>query len=213
MAEKPILFSTPMVKAILEGRKTHTRRIIKGMGNIWHYGHLLGDWGLSEEPYIKDGVLHWELQTDVDDSGVFKQNLPYQPGDILWVRETFSIAMESEDFVKGIKKTHYSYRADNFNWGNTKWRPSIHMPRSAARLFLKVTSVRVERLQDTTEEDAKAEGVEPITPGYADGRPSYLWAFRDLWRSTIKKQDIDRYGWEASPWVFVYEFERIGHYL
>lgn len=175
MATKPILFNTEMVRAILDGRKSCTRRLVKPEPQ--------GYFEVSEEPlYIYD-----------TDGNQGKITPPYQSSDILYVRESYS------ELTFG-----YVYKADGENidhLGNViKWHPSIHMPKEAARIWLKVTDVRVERLQDMTDDDAEAEGCFDYT--------STALGFPDVWDSTIKKSDLDRYGWDASPWVWVIEFER-----
>jgi hypothetical protein len=117
---------------------------------------------------------------------------PYQPGDILWVRETWS----------RMETGQYLYKADNEKPVSfLGWRPSIHMPREAARIFLRVTGVRVERLQDISYADVIAEG---IPYGHAEHTK-----FRAVWESTLKPKDRPTYGWEANPWVWALEFERI----
>ena len=131
--------------------------------------------------------------------------LPYQQGDILYVRETW---------CKGFwmnEKERYYYKADDNDF-HCVWHPSIHMPKEAARIWLKVKDVRVERLQDITEDGAKAEGA-----NWKNGK-NFGWEekmnrtaierFAEIWNSTIKKSDRDRYGWNANPWVWVIEFER-----
>lgn len=197
MAIKPILFNTEMVRAILDGRKSCTRRLVKPEPQ--------GYFEVSEEPlYIYD-----------TDGNQGKITPPYQPSDILYVRESYS------ELTFG-----YVYKADGENidhLGNViKWHPSIHMPKEAARIWLKVTDVRVERLQEITEEQACMEGTDPWDeacyenngwhPAFSDpdsgGDPNMIDGFHKLWNSTIKKSDIDRYGWDASPWVWVIEFER-----
>lgn len=165
----PVLFNTDMVLAILDGRKTVTRRIVKQHGEKRTYS-------------------------------------PYNPGDILYVRETWS------EWTDG-----YVYKAwtspfpqpgrypDKF----MKWHPSIHMPKEAARIWLRVTDVRVERLQDMTGQDILKEGVNcHVHPEahYFDGNQKMMFA--ELWDSTVKKTDLDHYGWDADPWVWVIEFER-----
>ena len=120
---------------------------------------------------------------------------PYSPGDILYVRETFF-----RDVGRYLYKANYSDTEKFYRDGKEvaiKWRPSIHMPREAARIFLRVTDVRVERLQDIDDDGVAAEGFEIGAP------------FDELWDSTIKKADHALYGWEANPWVWVIEFERI----
>ena len=137
----------------------------------------------------------------------------YQPGDILYVRETWSKG--SLDY----NKEQYYYRADN-NKFCCRWHPAIHMPKEAARIWLKVTDVRVERLQDITEEQAKAEGAvqcyeelspsenQPVIYIASDGKGYYVLGFKSIWNPTIKEKDLTHYGWDANPWVWVIEFLR-----
>ena len=179
MAEKPILFNTAMVRAILDGRKTQTRRLVKPI----------------KSHYVMDGKP--------------TNNPPCNPGDILWVRETWQ---RSFDFGGW----QYEYRADYEDDDPLRlygmyvtWRPSIHMPREAARLFLRVTGVRCERLQDMTPEDcANDGGFEPEAVKVVGIAP----LFGTLWDSTLRKDAIKRWGWDANPWVFVISFERIFDY-
>lgn len=129
--------------------------------------------------------------------------IPFIVGQILYVRETFWQSPNGE----------YTYKSDYNQAERLTWHPSIHMPREAARIFLRVTDVRVERLQDITEEQAQAEGAKGwmvATDRDWDKNPNHLIAFRHLWDSTIKKGDRALYGWDASPWVWVIEFERCG---
>lgn len=244
---KPILFNTEMVRAISEDRKTETRRCIKPQptyssndGFSWK-GTA---YGTDLPPTIKGAAYN------------FLCVAPYEPGDILYVRETWQNVYDTEwdrdknqevkirDIISNfddISKTcvglstewstpmmkprnkYYVYKADGIEntdekW-SLRWRPSIHMPKEAARIFLKVTDVRMERLQEITEEQARSEGVESPFD-YADnddfweltGRnklPADVAAFSALWDSTIKKSNIDTGGWEANPWVWVIEFERM----
>lgn len=204
---KSILFNTAMVQAILEGRKTATRRAIKpqpagelrpmGAGSCWP--------GCFEAP---------------GEERIYRP--PYQPGDVLYVRETWA------EMPYG-----YVYRADEEEpegWEvDDCWRPSIHMPRAAARIFLRVTTVKTARLQEVEKEDVLREGVEPK---YYAGGCKCAWAFEgclekpcanrdgyidlchwmpfsELWDKTVKPADRAVYGWEANPWVWVIEFERI----
>lgn len=193
MATKPILFNTEMVRAILDGRKSCTRRLVKPEPQ--------GYFEVSEEPlYIYD-----------TDGKQGKITPPYQPGDILYVRESYS------ELSFG-----YVYKADGENidhLGNViKWHPSIQMPKEAARIWLKVTDVRVERLQEIDEDGAVREGIPQSAckncngafgcDACADEGYNEIDAFAELWDSTIKKSDLDRYGWDASPWVWVIGFER-----
>lgn len=192
---KPILFNTEMVKAILDGRKTVTRRAIKGLGNIWHINKLLGDWALSVDPYIENSKLYWRLQTDVDDSRLFKANIPYQVGDILYVKETWNINYGGYNYFASLPKR----MAEQY-----KWKPSIHMPKEAARIFLSVKDVRVERLQDITEEEAEKEGAKAYGSNNCSGTSARI-AFAEIWDGATKSE----YEWRNNPWVWVIEFERI----
>lgn len=182
MEMKPILFNTEMVRAILEGRKTVTRRVIKTQHKN-AYGFYVCRNKASEIVGICD---YDEDETMFDDYS----NPPYQVGDVLYVRETFA----------QVAKYTFWYRATApKGCENILWRPSIHMPKEAARIFLKVTDVRVGRLQDMTIDDVHHEGVS-ITRGFED--------FTKLWDSTIKKENLHLYGWGANPYVWVIEFER-----
>lgn len=217
MASKPILFSTPMVQAILEGRKTMMRRVIKKIPNHMHCGKNIMDWDLSGVGELKEGVLEFSVQCDVDDFYTDYAVASYRPGDILWVRETWS-RDESGEYVY---RTNYgTTEDDSFPPSMFKWHPSIHMPREAARIFLRVTNVRVERLQEITEEDATAEGISWLDEacysnnGWAPtlydpdsgGSPVFRDGFTALWDSINAKRG---YGWGTNPWVWVIEFERV----
>jgi len=192
MKEIPILFSTAMVRAIIDGRKTVTRRVCKCPVS------------LIEELKEVDGFAWF------GNCGVWKSEMPYQVGDTLWVRETWC---NIEDDIH--YKADYIYRADglyeNDYW--LKWRPSIHLPRKAARLFLRVTDVRAERLQDITNEDAIKEGVGFYTPRFetdiatsASESTTARTKFCSLWDSLNARRG---YGWDANPWVFRVGFEKI----
>lgn len=199
MAIKPILFNTEMVRAILDRRKVCTRRIIK------------------PQPTGEYATILAEIA-------------PYQPGDILYVRETFAWCpcwdcgfdtipngCRHPVIYDSKKREHgcYMYRAsceDNEYPSADTWHPSIHMPKEAGRIWLKVTDVRVERLQEISEDGAKAEGA-----NFKNGKNvgfeekmnrTAIERFTEIWNSTIKKSDLDRYGWDANPWVWVIEFER-----
>ena len=216
MAEKPILFNTEMVKAIMEGRKTQTRRVIRFPDGTTG---RLPECGARDYIYYPGGIKY----------------PPYQAEDVLWVRETWCRIGNP----KAGRPMHYCYRADMEEPSKDDmgfmalWKPSIHMPKDAARLFLRVKDVRMERLQYMSEEDAISEGYSGICPGahtvyFSDGyaEPCHVggeechygyWycnhsipeAFgRDIWDGTIKPADLPRYGWEANPWVWAYEFER-----
>lgn len=195
---KPILFNTEMVRAILDGRKTVTRRVLKNQDeNAFDY-----EWNYKND--VKDDV---DLICDRNGEIYALANKPpCHTGDILYIRETWErfdcchcegdsngFCLKQPDEKEGC----YMYRASDEIWGDAKWHPSIHMPKEAARIFLRVTDVRVERLQDCGNAQAKDEG---FTCGSQ---------FARLWDTTIKKSDLDRYGWAANPWVWVIEFERV----
>ena len=206
MAIKPILFNTEMVRAILDGRKTCTRRLVRFLP--------------GENPqwtgYIKDGLM---LYNGKNEPCIRKA--PYQPGDILYVRETWehfeccccegdehgNCYREPQQSVLNKSCGCYMYRATDEIYGDARWHPSIHMPKEAARIWLKVTDVRVERLQDITSEQIGREGVEVEYPHVLNGEEK-RYAFSTLWNSTIKKSDLGQHGWDANPWVWVIEFER-----
>lgn len=190
MAIKPILFNMKMVREILDGRKSCTRRIVK---------HDVG--AILNSPYHRENP-------DVDDKQIISKLCipPYQPGDILYVRETWKKAPNGYYYYEDWQKNDIA--------DITKWHPSIHMPKEAARIWLKVTDVRVERLQDITEDGAKAEGAIDNRGFIHSPENEYdrihtaREHFIEIWNSTIKKSDIDCYGWDANPWVWVIEFER-----
>lgn len=194
MKEHPILFSTEMVKAILDRRKTQTRRVItpqppKGYsyrGN--EYNPLLPKF---DSHYWMDGYAMWRPAT-----------CPYgQPGDMLWVRETFGVIQYDQTVIyKADCDIEGLEAASNY----LKWKPSIHMPRWASRINLEVTNIRVERVQDISMEDSIAEG---ITPDFYN-RTALCWWYEfygDLWDSINKKRG---YGWYLNPWVRVIEFKQ-----
>lgn len=190
MAIKPILFNTEMVRAILEGRKSCTRRLVKPQPDEKHTYPLGFVTDSTEKKEV--GCFGFAANEYGGSIQCVKPPYRYAPGDILYVRETW----------KKAPKGYYYYE----DWQRndiadvTKWKPSIYMPKEAARIWLKVTDVRVERLQDMTDDDAEAEGCFDYT--------STALGFFDVWDSTIKKSDLDRYGWNANPWVWVIEFER-----
>lgn len=190
MRERPILFNTEMVKAILEGRKTCTRRAIKFSSGMT--GRPIGKAGDSSNPL---GVMY---------PGGIKRP-PYQRGDILYVRETWCSAYDGEKYFYLADKLTNREERSLLNYDDVKWHPSIHMPKEAARIWLKATDVRVERLQEITETQAQAEG---CNSGLLTGPCTARGQFENLWNSTIKKPDADKYGWSANPWVWVIEFER-----
>lgn len=227
MAIKPILFNTEMVRAILDMRKSCTRRLVRflpGKNPQW-------------TGYIRNGLMLYNGRNEP-----CIKRAPYQPGDILYVRETWRVGawdifnqMIAFDYKDGTcgeltyihdrelfdrlvnqsrndaRQAKCEYNGADFVWEKGKspcrWHPSIHMPKEAARIWLKVTDVRVERLQEITSEQICREGVEVEYPHVLNGEEK-RYAFSRLWDSTIKKSDLDRYGWNASPWVWVIEFER-----
>ena len=183
---KPILFNTAMVRAILAGRKTQTRRLVKPQPDTYSF---------TGREYIFDS----------DDC----PKPPCKTGDVLYVRETWApgctFATEGKIF----------YKADDDAGDNIlRWCPSIHMPKEAARIFLRVTDVLVERLQTISLENCISEGAvkKPNITKRGDLvlHSRYRNEFAVLWNSTIKPTDRDRYGWDANPWVWVICFERIG---
>lgn len=209
---KPILFNSEMVRAILDGRKTTTRRIIKP-----HYCN--DEYGFNV--WYNEETKRYVVEKYDEDERDFEQtryiNSPYEVGDVLYVRETWQCFNPYSD-------KEYVYKATNdcSDVINMKWHPSIHMPKEAARIFLKVTGVRAERLQALNNEDALKEGLllpchrenedcsayEHCAVDYKGGKGSCIEKFINLWDSTVKKSDLDRYGWNANPFVWIIEFER-----
>lgn len=191
MAIKSIHINTDgSVRAILDGRKSCTRRIMKPQLTA-HYG----------TQYAKP---------------------PYQPGDILYVRETWEhfdcCSCEGDEHGNCPKEPQksvidkrgygcYMYRATDEISGDAKWHPPRYMPKEAARIWIKVTDVRVERLQEITIDDIRNEGLSSMAV-HAGDMEIAIEEWKNLWNSTIKKSDLDRYGWGANPWVWVIEFER-----
>lgn len=222
---KPILFNTEMVRAIRCGTKTVTRRPCKikinGGNPVTH-----GLCDIAEYPETNiDGLCANFYDNEHFYKGYAK--LPYKVDDILYVRETwvrselgYFYRADSEKIeIPGLNgTTQFFGKADGL-----KWHPSIHMPKEAARIFIRVTDVRVERLQDITEEQAIREGIYRITAGLDCEYYTYkstpklgeVWdtpvnCFKfKLWDGTIKKSDLDRYGWNANPWVGVITFEKL----
>lgn len=272
MKERPIPFSGPMVRAIFDGRKTQTRRVVNFPLNVLHFGgnpvKLFGDWPLSEVGEFKDGYLEWECQSDVDDTVTDRTRCPYGvPGDRLWVREAWKVGAwrgdgrmaldylaspeidqtpwlnpPQDQFMK-LKSQSYEDCDRALSAGSAdiwegeeslyEWqaghspcrrRPSRFMPRWASRIDLEITAVRVERVQEISEEDAFHEGGElPTCPAcgytYWDcrlhgdhrlcGRPEPLSAipnFATLWDSINAKRGFP---WALNPWVWVIEFRRL----
>jgi hypothetical protein len=218
MTERGILFSAPMVRALLDGTKTQTRRVVKRQP--WascsiEEGHE------GESPFVYSALHGAGPGCDVEESRT-PCRCPYgQPGDRLWVRETFmdlqGTGVEHRD--PAGQRQRYAFAADcppgssgdeaRKDYG-LKWKPSIHMPRTASRILLEIVSVHVERLQDISETDARAEGVkieDRHTVGYCAGEflPPSIRAYRELWENMNGADS-----WDANPWVWVVEFRRIG---
>lgn len=215
--ERPILFSGPMVRALLAGRKTQTRRVVKPQppATAVDAGHIM-----SGNP-ASNGVWLWLDSTELMDASPIGDGFrcPYGvPADRLWVKETHAIVPRTAYAMsEGVQQT---LRPDDEHdaaiyaagWERSRpgrWRPSIHMPRWASRLTLAITDVRVERLQDITAADAHAEGCDPVhmQPGGATGNPSDGWldyreGYRSLWNQ-INGPD----SWDANPWVWAITFD------
>jgi hypothetical protein len=199
MTERGILFSGAMVRALLDGSKTQTRRAVK-MPPSWDC-IVYADWGNGWWPYRSD-----DGESPNYDNNEIPLRCPYgQPGDRLWVRETWA---PHPDFPESVHRG--VYRADpECKYDVPRWRPSIHMPRWASRILLEIVSVRVERLQDIGDVDSHAEGVtieDRHMGGYCAGEflPPSVRAYRELW------EQINGAGsWAANPWVWVVEFKRV----
>lgn len=205
---RPILFNSDMVRAILERRKTVTRRVIKDTDDSMYAGLC----GLGPGLFDKK-------------TGLRVKEPYYRLGDILYVRETWGFNpctrcanacnTPAPDKYKGapgcfVYRTDYGTTEDDtFPPSMHKWHPSIHMPKEAARIWIKVTDVRVERLQKITLDQIEKEGVKTEFPHVLNGQEKQ-YAFSQLWDSTVDKLNIDCYGWTANPWVWVIEFERCG---
>ena len=216
MAIKPILYNTEMVRAILDGRKTCTRRLVKPQPDEKHTYPL----GFVTDSTEKKNVGCFGFGIDEYGGSIqyVKPPYGYVPGDILYVRETWKKAPNGYYYYEDWQRNDIA--------DVTKWKPSIHMPKEAARIWLKVADVRVERLQEMKPVDVIKEGAYPDcwdclnTYGESGSQCCYgteeqcsqcdevMMEWEKLWNSTIKKSDIDRYGWGANPWVWVIEFER-----
>jgi hypothetical protein len=192
MAIKPILFNTEMVRAILDGRKTCTRRICKDANEC-----TVPDMEFYNADKRTYAVHNFADKEQMEQLSTAERTCPICTGDILYVRETWKEAPKGYYYYEDWQKDDIA--------DVTKWKPSIHMPKEAARIWLKVTNVRVERLQEITEVQAQAEG---CNSGLLTGACTARGQFEDLWNSTVKKSDIDRYGWDANPYVWVISFER-----
>lgn len=227
MAIKPILFNTEMVRAILDGRKTCTRRICKDANE-----YTVPDMDFYNADRRTYAVHNFADKEQMEQLSTAERTCPICPGDVLYIRETWTEecgkyyyrADYDSDYLDPCETLSGGYQAscrnhpgcDGCMATSTRihWHPSIHMPKEAARIWLKVTDVRVERLQDVTEDGAKAEGAIDNRGFIHSPENEYdrIHTARDhfikIWNSTIKKSDIDRYGWDANPYVWVIEFER-----
>ena len=196
MKERPILFSAPMVRAILSGSKSQTRRVVKPQPPA--NAHQVETW---HHPDTKPRFFTWTTAGEISDQWE-PLPCPYgQPGEKLWVRETWMDLLGTGIERKTGDHGRYAYAADTppGSYGDDqrkayglKWRPSIHMPRAASRITLEVTDVRVERLRDVSESDARAEGVQSVAE------------FKELWASINGPSS-----WDANPWVWVVEVKRV----
>ena len=220
MPIKPILFnkqiSTEMVRAILDGRKTCTRRICKDANEC-----TVPDMEFYNADKRTYAVHNFADKEQMEQLSIAERTCPICPGDILYVRETWKKAPNGYYYYEDWQKDDIA--------DVTKWKPSIHMPKEAARIWLKVTDVRVERLQDITEDGVWDEGFKFKPPcltrvsadghtcdldgpcmssiKYCDMTMGELFG-RELWNSTIKKSDLGQHGWDANPYVWVISFER-----
>lgn len=208
-----ILFNTEMVRAILDGRKSCMRRICKD-GNEY----TVPDMNFYNADRRTYAVHNYADKKHTDKLSIAERSCPICPGDILYVRETWKKAPNGYYYYEDWKRNDIA--------DVTKWKPSIRMPKEAARIWLKVTDVRVERLQEMKPVDVIKEGAYPDcwdclnTYGESGSQCCYgteeqcsqcdevMMEWEKLWNSTIKKSDIDRYGLDANPWVWVIEFER-----
>lgn len=224
MKERPILFSAPMVRAILDGSKTQTRRVCKIPEKAEHVQYWSPPSGRSQPGWADPGVNYWT------ESGNHIDPCPYgQPGDSLWVRETWGMFEPNPDMVERKEsgfdwkwiaqnptalaywKRRVAYRAScmGTSYGNDpevkRWRPSIHMPRALSRITLEITGVHVERLQDIGVEECIAEGANVHQAEIIKhGCSASIMAYRSIWES-INGTD----SWDANPWVWVIEFKKV----
>lgn len=219
--ERPMLMSAPMVRAILAGTKTQTRRVVKQQPPA---GHKWAGWCVHSTHKADEGKATWAAGSGPLLCDVRRAACPYgQPGDRLWVREAHAIVPRTAyAHSEGVQQTlrpddPYEHDAAIYREGWTrskggfKWRPSIHMPRWASRITLEITSVRVERLQDISEADAMAEGIRKqqvgqfySVAGLGGAGTTARAAYALLWNK-INGPD----SWDANPWVWVVEFRRV----
>lgn len=214
---KPILFNTDMVRSMLDGRKTVTRRLIKPQPKA-RLSYLFAGYGCGKWSYPSKGAVEiWgaDYQSPDDLTEEEKGMLwtpPCHTDDILYVRETWCLRYDGEKYFYKADKHTPREEKRLIDYDHVSWKPSIHMPKEAARIFLKVTNVRVEQLQEITWQEAAREGCYGSTSDEPDplfNLPTLRGEFQKLWNSTIKKSELERYGWYANPWIWVIEFERI----
>lgn len=233
---KPILFNAGMVRAILNGSKTVTRRCAKFERRKEFPNVNLSASACEVDRYGKDAYCVYKRIGSYWNDMTYPLKPKYVIGDILYVRETWNqLALVNKYGYTHYDNSFYVYRADAeqpdlfdndgkyIDDSERKWKPSIHMPMKAARIFLRVTDIHIERLQDIRYYEVYQEGIKSVdicnnyckrkdTCANAQylGKCRVVDCFECLWNSTIKKNDIDQYGWDANPYVFVYTFEVIG---
>ena len=221
--EKPILFSCPMVRAILEGCKTQTRRLIKpAKSQDWLTAEVLGE----VVQMVDRGDGWWAMSVDDRQPGphgtcpghIGSVRAPYQVGDILWVRETMKRGVVGWEYAAdgSLVRLDLEHQTEMLAWAHHKKQDhcvSIHMPRWASRITLEVTEVRAQRLNDISEEDAKAEGcqpwqydpMQPMTTGEMGAAAPYRGGYACLWDEINE----ERATWKSNPWVWAYTFKRL----
>ncbi|SDO87474.1 hypothetical protein [Clostridium gasigenes] len=233
--EKPILFNTAMVQAIIEGKKIVTRRLIKNKypnADIRFFENKYGKRLVHMQNDAPEPVKLENGWTRHSLIAMEEINKPYQVGDILYVRETWCDTSKDlkEDSELEIGDCKYIFKVDDLGEKHPivdidikRWRPSIHMPKEAARVFLRVISIRAERLQEIQDSDCLKEGIREYSKAgnvikYAVNEEQFHWfdmprnpleAFKILWNTTVKKDAYKEYGFEANPWVWVIEFKKV----
>ncbi len=214
---KPILFNTSMVRAILDGHKTVTRRVVKPRYKDDEGGFQVctnkatGEWWVEKSDWNEGG---FDIPRYIEP--------PYQIGDILWVREKTYGKPGGIDNQDLCYATHcHCGLSDEEHAKVIGWRPSIHMPKRATRIFLRVTDVRIERLQDITEEQVEAEGADVerylefydwasnVAPPGSTIETMQEWFGRKVWNAPLNKTNYQLYGWDANPWVWVIKFKLV----
>lgn len=220
MRERGMIFNAEMVRAILDGRKTQTRRIVKGVPT----SHDFHGWVLSSTSAKDEGKACWAIGKSPLLNSPIRIRCPFgEIGDRIWVRETWAdvnhegcpaVAYRADSEVRDLHEDNGDEQDPNLekywfaNWypdlisgTEGKWTPSIHMPRWASRITLEITGVRVERLNSISEEDAKDEGAPTECCVIGD---KHFLGFRSLWKSIYGEES-----WQANPWVWVIEFKRV----